>query len=195
MAAHRLDQAVSLFLLLAAVAIVGGMFGFLLVWGELVIPGWALSSSLLVLSLVLAIVRAFVRDYRNAASGEQRSTRRSSRLWVGLAVLVGVCSAISWVGDLGATYTVLRPQGPGFCQAAVREHSFLFAGGGELYAVGLGGFGRPVSSWTADDGYQPIASGTYEFTWNAEGALLSVHGDIDPVWPALHDFECPKRDS
>lgn len=191
MAAHRLDQAASLCLLLAALAVVGGMFGFLLVWGEVVIPGWALGASLLVTSLVLAIVRAFVRHSRSAAPGEHRSTRRSSRIWVGLAVVVGIFSAIGGVGDLGATYTVLRPPGPGFCQAAVREHSFLFSGGGELYAVGLGGFGRPVSSWTADDGYRPIASGTYQFTWGAEGALLTVHGDIDPVWPALHYFDCP----
>jgi hypothetical protein len=194
MAAHRLDAAVRLCLLLAAVATVGGMFGFLLVWGQLVIPGWALSASLLVLSLVLAIARALLRR-RNAAPGEERSARRRSPQWVGIALMAGVCSVIGGVGDLGATYTVLRPPGPGFCQAAVREHSFLFAGGGELYAVGLGGFGRPVSSWTADDGYQPIASGSYDFTWDAEGALLSVHGGPDPVWPALHDFDCPARDS
>lgn len=188
--ADRLDQAVSLCLSLAAVAMVGGMLGVVLVWGDLVMPGWALSASLLVLSLVLAIVGVFVRHRRKTASGEQRSTRRGSRLWAGLAVLVGVCSVISGVGDLGATYTVLRPQGPGFCQAAVREHSFMFAGGGELYAAGFGGFGRSVSSWTADDGYQPIASDTYEFKWDNEGALLQLHGP-DPVWPALHDFDCP----
>ncbi|MFJ6314285.1 hypothetical protein [Pseudarthrobacter oxydans] len=194
MAAHRLGAAVRLCLLLAAAAIVGGMFGFLLVWGPLVVPGWALGASLLVLSLALAVVRAFLLR-RNAASGEQRSARRRSPLWVGIATVAGVCSVIGGVGDLGATYTVLRPPGPGFCQAAVREHSFLFAGGGELYAVGLGGFGRPVSSWTVDDGYQPIASGSYDFTWEAEGALLTVHGGIDPVWPALHDFDCPARGS
>ncbi|MHA7224024.1 hypothetical protein ACX80S_17165 [Arthrobacter sp. RHLT1-20] len=190
MEADRLDQAVSLCLFLAAVAMVGGMLGVVLVWGDLVMPGWALSASLLVLSRVLAIVGVFVRHRRKTASGEQRSTRRGSRLWAGLAVLVSVCSVISGVGDLGATYTVLRPQGPGFCQAAVREHSFMFAGGGELYAAGFGGFGRSVSSWTADDGYQPIASDTYEFKWDNEGALLQLHG-ADPVWPALHDFDCP----
>ncbi|TLM80859.1 hypothetical protein [Pseudarthrobacter sp. NamE5] len=190
MKADRFDQAVSLCLFLAAVAIVGGMLDFILVWDDFVMPGWALSASLLVLSLGLAIVGAFVRHPRKAASGEQGSNRRGSGLRAGLAFLVGVCSVIGGVGDLGATYTVLRPQGPGFCQAAVREHSFLFAGGGELYAVGFGGFGMPVSSWTADDGYQPVASGTYEFTWDNEVALLMVHGSVDPVWPTLHDFKC-----
>ena len=190
MGADRIDQAARLCLFLAAVAMVGGMLGVALVWGVLVVPGWVLSASLLVLSLVLAVVGIGARHRRKASPDAQGSTRRGSRLWVGLAVLVGVCSVISGVGDLGATYSVLRPQGPGFCQAAVREHSFLFAGGGDLYAAGFGGFGRSVSSWTSDDGYRPVASGTYEFKWDNDGALLQLYGS-DPVWPALHDFDCP----
>ncbi|KNH16272.1 hypothetical protein ACU18_14025 [Arthrobacter sp. ZBG10] len=190
MGAGRVGQAASLCVVLAVVAMVGGMLGVVLVWGDLVVPGWVLSASLLVLSLVLAVVGIGARHRRKASPDAQGSTRRGSRLWVGVALLVGVCSVTSGVGDLGATYTVLRPQGPGFCQAAVREQSFLFAGGGELYAVGFGGFGRSVSSWTSDDGYRPVASDTYEFTWDNDGALLQLHGS-DPVWPALHDFDCP----
>lgn len=73
----------------------------------------------------------------------------------------------------------------------VRETSFLFAGSGEVYAVGASGIGWTRSSWTADDGYEPVASGTYELHWSADGGTLTVNGTTtNPVWPSLHELDC-----
>ena len=188
----RLDQAVGLCLLVAAGAVVGALCGYLLVWGGEVVPAWAVGAALLVVSLVLAAVRSIVRKQRKGATGEVPPRRRSA-WWSALAVLTALCAGFLGLADFvfDAGYKVLQPSGPGFCQAAVREDSFLFGGGGELYAVGFGGIGRAVSSWTADDGYNPVASGSYDFTWTSEGALLRVHGgSFSPVWPAQHEFDC-----
>ncbi|GAA3679577.1 hypothetical protein GCM10023081_17190 [Arthrobacter ginkgonis] len=189
---QRLDQTLGLCLLLAAATTLGGMFGLLLVWGGRVMPAWAISTTLLVASLALAIARARVRRHQAPDAGEQGPVRRRSGPWVALAVATGICSAAGGMGDFvfDAKYTVLQPGGPGFCQAAVKETSFLFAGSGELYAVEFGGLGRAVSSWAADDGYEPVASGSYDFEWTDEGALLSLYGGADPVWPGSHSFDC-----
>lgn len=188
----RFDATARGCLLLSGVAAVGGMFGFLVVWGGMVAPGWVVSAIFLSGALVIAVIRASVRRRLDRAAGESPLRKRSG-WWAALAVVTVVCTGFLGLGDIAfeARYTVLQPSGPGFCQAVVREESFLFAGGGELYAVGFGGIGRSASSWTADDGYRPIDSGTYEFKWTAEGALLTVRGNgHDPVWPALHDFHC-----
>jgi len=74
---------------------------------------------------------------------------------------------------------------------SLRERSFLFAGGGDVYAVGPSGLGRRNSSWRGDDGYRPIASSTYELRWGAHNGNLSVNGSgVDPVLPALHEIDC-----
>ena len=188
----RLDVAARVCLLLSGVAAAGGMFGYFLVWGPMVAPGWVVSTAFLFASLVIAVIRASTRRRLGRASGEAQH-RHPSGWWVALTVIAVVCTGLLGFGDvaLGARYTVLQPSGPSFCEAVVRETSFLMSGGGELYAVGFGGIARPVSSWTADDGYRPIDSGTYEFTWTTGGALLKVHGNgHDPVWPGLHGFDC-----
>ena len=154
----------------AGVAAVGGAFGLLLVWGGLVVPGWAISAGLLLMAAGLALVRALlVHRARRDPGRSGRPARRLGRRWGLLAVGAGSVSAVLALGDLGATYTVLPPAGSSDCRAVVREHSFLFAGSGDLYAVGPVGLGRPVSSWTADDGYEPVASGTYEFSSGRRG--------------------------
>ena len=183
---RRLGHAVRACLVGAGVAAVGGGFGLLLLWGGVVMPGWAISASLLLVTAGLALVRALL------GHRARRGPRWPRRRWGLLAVATGVVSGILALGDLGATYTVLPSSGPGTCRAVVREHSFLFAGSGDLYVVGPTGLGRPVSSWTADDGYEPVASGTYDFGWVDGEAHLSVSGRPgDPVWPSQHAFRCP----
>ncbi|WP_406197940.1 hypothetical protein OG920_24620 [Streptomyces europaeiscabiei] len=92
-----------------------------------------------------------------------------------------------------AEYHVLRPPGPGGCTAVVRETSFLVIGSGEAYAVGRTGLALGESgSWTVDDGYRPIDTGTYELAWGRNGGLLQISGtSTDPV---LHggpvDVDC-----
>lgn len=189
---RRLDANVRWCLLLSGVAAAGGMFGLLLVWGGMVAPGWAVSVVFLAAALIISVLRTFVRRKLDRFSGDALRRRRSG-WWAAFAVVAVTCTGLLALGDIAfeATYKMLQPSGPGFCKAVVREDSVLFLGGGELYAVGFGGIGRSVSSWTTDDGYRPIRHGTYEFKWTEEGALLRVSGNgHDPVWPALHDFDC-----
>lgn len=191
MTERRLEGAAAWCLLVAVAALVGWWFGVVWAWGRLVVPGWAFSAGLLGVSILLTIARARVRRRRiRAISGPRAAGLRSFGFTL-VAVLVGLANAFALWVDLPATYTLLRPAGPGFCQVAVRESSFLFAGRGDVYAVGFAGLGREVSSWTADDGGRPIASGSYELQWDDEGAVLSVSGDGDPVWPHQHEVPCP----
>lgn len=56
--------------------------------------------------------------------------------------------------------------------------------------MGQSGIGRRESSWSTDDGYRPIAAGSYDLHWGDAGGVLTVHGDIDPVWPEVHEVHC-----
>ncbi len=78
---------------------------------------------------------------------------------------------------------MLRPTGPGGCTAVVRETSFLVIGDGEAYAVGRTGLALgEAGSWVVDDGYRPVAAGTYKLEWERDGGLLVVSGSgTDPV--------------
>ncbi|MFJ2262548.1 hypothetical protein ACIOKD_30270 [Streptomyces sp. NPDC087844] len=111
-------------------------------------------------------------------------------MWVPLGTRLLIVTAVFGIaggalGDLflGAEYRVLRPTGPGGCTAVVRETSFLMSGGGEAYAVGRTGLALGESgSWTVDDGYRPVASGTYALDWGRGGGLLQISGtSTDPV--------------
>ncbi|MEU6029670.1 hypothetical protein ABZ825_22095 [Streptomyces tauricus] len=111
-------------------------------------------------------------------------------MWVPLGVRLLIVAAVFGIaggalGDLflGAEYRVLRPSGPGGCTAVVREASFLMSGGGEAWAVGRTGLAFGESgSWTVDDGYRPVASGTYALDWGRDGGLLQISGtSTDPV--------------
>lgn len=57
-------------LLLSVVATMGGMFGFLLVWGGMVAPGWVVSAIFLSAALVIAVIRASVRRRLVGRGGE-----------------------------------------------------------------------------------------------------------------------------
>ncbi|MFD3440319.1 hypothetical protein ACFWU3_22730 [Streptomyces sp. NPDC058685] len=110
------------------------------------------------------------------------SARVAARLLIVTAML-----GIAWgaADDLisNAEYHVLRPAGPGGCTAVVRETSFLVIGNGEAYAVGRTGLGLGKSAaWTVDDGYRPVAAGTYELDWRRDGGRLRISGtSTDPV--------------
>ena len=184
--APLLRRAAACCLLLAAVTALANLGGLVLVIAGGVLPGWAVSAMLLVTSLALLLIS------RRAAGGAGR-TRRNALISLvhRLAVFgVGLSSLTGALGDLSATYHVLEPVGPNGCRAVAREYSFLFAGSGQVYAVDPTGVGTRVSSWTTDDGYEPIADGSYTLRWDSGGGILRLMGGIDPVWPALHEVTC-----
>lgn len=157
-----------------------------------VLPAWGLSLALLVVTPVLVRVRARRRrrELPVLELAPRRGLPRSVPVLLTFAGVTG--TALGAFLDLPATYHVLDPRGPDGCKAVVREASFLLGGNGDVYAVGRTGIALwPSGSWMADDGYQPIASGTYELTWGVGGGVLMVHGrQGDPVMPALHDVDC-----
>ncbi|MFF0445699.1 hypothetical protein ACFYT4_04615 [Streptomyces sp. NPDC004609] len=184
------DWTVTTGCLLLAAAV--GWSGVLLVVAGHVIPGWTVSATLLVVTLILMGVLA-VR--RRSAAGPAPSCPRARPAFVRglLAAAAGLGSVVGGLNDLGAQYHVLRPTGPGGCTAVVREESFLLAGSGAVYAVGPTGIAwRESGSWRADDGYRPVASGSYELSWSRTGGVLVVSGTmVDPVYPGLHSVDCP----
>lgn len=185
----RLFRASVILLVLAPLCSVLGWTGFLFVVGQHAVPGWAIGGVLFVVSMVLLKVDAF----RQRSITFTDRTRRSPRPWfVTLLAVVSVAfSGLSALDDLsGAKYYVLPPANSDGCRVAVREFSFLFAGRGTVYVVGAAGVGREVSSWTADDGYEPFSSGNYELKWYDDGGSLILHSNGDPVWPALHEINC-----
>ena len=181
-----LRRAATCCLVFAAAATVVNFGGLVVVIAGGVLPGWAISATLLAASLALLLI------CRRAAGGRSgtRQNARSPLLHRLVAFAVGVSSLTGALGDLGATYHVLEPAGPNGCRAVAREYSFLFAGRGAVYAVGLSGIGTRVSSWTTDDGYEPIADGSYQMHWDSDSGSLALLGGRDPVWPAVHGVEC-----
>ncbi|MFJ6612501.1 hypothetical protein ACIQPT_19745 [Streptomyces sp. NPDC091289] len=156
-----------------------------------VIPSWAVSATLLFVSLVLMRVVAV----RHRLTADRTTSRRRTlpRFIRGLLVAAaGLGSAFGVLGDLSSDYHVLHPTGPYSCTAVVRETSFLFAGHGEVYAVGpIGIAWRPSGSWRADDGYRPITEGAYELRWSQDGGTLLVRGtEVNPVMDGLHSVDC-----
>ncbi|MZD03743.1 hypothetical protein GTW43_01405 [Streptomyces sp. SID5785] len=161
----------------------------LLVRGH-VIPGWAVSAVLLAAALV------FRRGLTRATGRARRGPwiRRTQRLLILAAVLGTVWGAADDVLS-DARYHVIGPPGPGGCTAVVRETSFLVIGGGEVYAVGRSGWAVGASgSWRVDDGYRPVASGTYTLRWGGPGddGTLAVTGTrTDPVLGGgLTELDC-----
>lgn len=192
----RLGRAADFCVLLAFFVFIAGCGGLVFVVSGQVVRGWAVCIVLLAVSLVLVIIRAAKR--RRSGPGTTKQGRSGLGTWaLRLMVLVaGAGGLLGALGDLGfdATYQVLEPQGPGGCRAAVRETSFLMSGGGEVFAVSAVGIGWRMSDWTADDGYRPIAAGSYTFQWRADSGILVIGGSAtDPVWPAIHEVSCQLR--
>jgi hypothetical protein len=172
-------------------AVAAGWSSMLLVALGQVIPGWVVSVTLLFTWLVLMRVGAVGHRSEIDAASPRRAT--PPRFIQGLLVAAaGLGSAFGVLGDLGSEYHVLHPTDPHGCTAVVRETSFLFAGRGEVYAVGPTGIAwRPSGSWEADDGYRPIAAGTYELRWSRYGGTLLVSGtEVDPVVDGLQSIDC-----
>ncbi|MEE1768565.1 hypothetical protein PUR34_10435 [Streptomyces sp. JV185] len=175
-------------LLLAAAA--GWSSALFVVLGR-VVPGWAVGAVLLLVSSV--VMRTAAVPARPETEGAAPRRAAPPRFVRGLlAVVAGLGCAVGVLGDLGSEYHILRPTGPHGCTAVVRETSFLFAGSGDVYAVGPSGVAwRPSGSWQADDGYRPIAEGTYELHWGRDDGALSVRGtEVDPVMDGLHGLDC-----
>ena len=189
-----LRRAATCCLVFAAAATLVNFGGLVVVIAGGVLPGWALSAILLAASLALLLLsRRAAGGAAGRAAGGWSGTRQNARsplLHRLVAFAVGVSSLIGALGDLSATYHVLEPSGPNGCRAVAREYSFLFAGRGAVYAVGLSGIGTRVSSWTTDDGYEPIADGSYQMHWDSDSGSLALLGGRDPVWPAVHGVEC-----
>ncbi|MEV0006317.1 hypothetical protein AB0H28_29110 [Micromonospora sp. NPDC050980] len=176
--------------LLAVLVVVGAWGGMVLVVAGHVVPTWLVSGALLLAPLVSTpIWRRVDRWARVPDDGDPRArTRRALTL---LTVLAWLGTGLGAAADLPATYRVLEPGGPDGCRAVARQTSFLFAGGGEVYAVPATGIGWQVSTWTADDGGTPITDHEYELKWSDDGGSLILHGDVgQPVWPALHAVGC-----
>ncbi|MCH5676470.1 hypothetical protein [Streptomyces gilvus] len=169
--------------------------GLLLVVRGRVIPGWEVSGALLVLALVVrrALLKA-ARDTETVRPARKRVT--PVRLGEGLLLGAAVLGTAWGAGDdliSDARYHVLSPTGPGGCTAVVRETSFLVVGNGEAYAVGHTGLALGESgSWTVDDGYRPVAAGTYALRWGRDAGVLRVSGtNTDPVVRGgLTDVSC-----
>lgn len=185
------DCGIFMCLFLAGVASAGGWCGFVWVWGDLLVTGWAIGGGLVGPAFSLVCVRAIARHHRTRGAGAQEIPHPHSPMWAVMATLIGLLSVVGFVADRPATYSVLDPGGPGSCRVAVREYSYMFSGSGDVYAVGFGGLGRTVSSWTADDGLEPITTGNYSLQWEDDRALLSVYGESgSPVWPTSHQVAC-----
>ncbi|MGW9438072.1 hypothetical protein [Streptomyces sp. NPDC055607] len=157
----------------------------------LVLPGWEVAAIMASTTLVLA--RLVLG--RRRAEGDQASARRTIPAWCVYAVIIAATTpgiAIGALGDLNSEYHVLRPVGPRGCTVVAQKTSFFFYGDGELYVTDAVGFAwRPQGSWQTDDGYRPIAAGTYGLRWNRGGGTLVVHGtEAKPVTDGRHDVGC-----
>ena len=167
----------------------------LLVVGGRVVPGWGVSAVLFVLALVLW--RSFVRAGHRGEAVLLSVVRPGWLRPATVLLIVAAVSGIAWgaLDDLisDARYYVLRPTGPGGCTAVVRETSFLVIGNGEAYAVGRTGLALgEAGSWVVDDGYRPVAAGTYKLDWERDGGLLVISGSgTDPVVRGgMTDIDC-----
>lgn len=176
--------------LLAVLVVVGSWGGMVLVVAGQVLPTWLVSGTLLVAPLVITPVWHGVDRWLRWPDDVGRSARTRLALTL-LTVVAWLGTALGLVDDHSATYRVLEPSGPDGCRAVARQTSFLFAGGGEVYAVPATGIGWQVSTWTADDGGTPVTAHAYELKWRDDGGVLILHGSVgQPVWPALHEVDC-----
>ncbi|GIE82504.1 hypothetical protein Aph02nite_84540 [Actinoplanes philippinensis] len=173
----------------AAVAVAAYWGGLLVVVGTTAVPGWAAGAALLLVALAAGIAGRWRR--RAAPAPPATGARRWRWVLSSLTVLGCLTGALA---DAVATYHPLKPADAGGCRAVARETAFLFAGSGEVYAgraLGPISVLRRSSSWTADDGYQPIAAGAYRLTWAPGGGSLVIDDTgVNPVWPALHEVDC-----
>ncbi|MET7285582.1 hypothetical protein [Streptomyces sp. NPDC005573] len=164
----------------------------LVVFGR-VVPGWVPAGVALLTAAVLLRGRLFPDPpaRRPPGAGPFRLRPVAGLAGAVLILLIGLGVLIEALDDLGADYYVQGPYGPDGCRVVVRETSFLMSGRGDVYAAGFTGFGAHVGDWTADDGYRPWASGTYDLHWGPDGGSLLIEGDAtDPVWSHVDTITC-----
>ncbi|SFB30634.1 hypothetical protein [Cellulomonas marina] len=124
------------------------------------------------------------------------------RSWVPralLAVVVAVAwASAGWVAFLGwaACWSVPEPAGPGGCRVVVKEISFLLLGGGDVFVLAPGQrvLDDPQTTYGADDGYPPIAAGTYSLRWEGDTARLrlwSAYPQGAPITDQPDPLTCP----
>src|SRR5687767_13454615 len=116
-------------------AVAAGWSSMVIVVVGRVVPSWALSVTLIFVSLVLLRVVAV----RHRSTVDRTTSRRRTlpRFIRGsLVAAAGLGIAFGVLGDFSSEYRILRPTSPDGCTAVVREMSVLFGGRGEVYAVG-----------------------------------------------------------
>ncbi|MFJ3957200.1 hypothetical protein [Arthrobacter sp. NPDC090010] len=173
-------------LVLAIASALAHLAGLLVVIGTNVLPFWTISGILLIAYLTLLVV-AYLAARGSTVPPVARSVLVFRTISISALCLLCLSGAFN---DFGASYRVLDPPAANGCRAVVREVSFLFAGSGEVYSAWPFGIASRTGSWTADDGYKPVAHGSYTLNWHGNEGVLHLVGDHDPVWPALQTVRC-----
>ncbi len=166
--------------------------GVLVVVGSTVVPTWAAAPALL---LAGTAVRLGLRASRVPTPSPEGRWRWSLPTVTACAwVLVPLTAVANGFG--GPTYVVVEPAGSGGCRAVVAESSFFLTGSGTVHVAGRWGpFAPEVGSYSTDDGFQPVSTGSYSVTWDSgSGGLLKVDGTLPGGDPAggsgLFAFDC-----
>jgi hypothetical protein len=134
---------------------------------------WGIEAFLLVLGIV-ALIAAFT------IAPEADRPHRALRMVLTGLLIVGALIGAAVIGLRGAgeEYRLLPEQSADGCRIAVREYSFMFAGGGDVGIVRPGGTTVEwIGSYGADDGYKPFSSGTYSVDWRGEMVTFAVWGE------------------
>ena len=156
----------------------------------LFVGGLLVGTAGVVMSVVERHRRPGVREPRRRGSGAGRAVAIAM-----LVVTAGVVAGLGWLFSHDTDAMVLEPPSAGGCRVVVQEHSLLMSGSGTVFVLPAHDLvARRVSRYSTDDGYRPVASGSYSLTWTGEQGLLEVSGSgSDPVWPGLHEIDCPGR--
>ncbi len=147
--------------------------GLLLVVGGSAVPGWVVAGACLSGALLVLLHRS------------RRPRGRVPRWAVATVLVAGTLGGgVAALADLGygAAYLSLDPASAGGCRVVVRETSFLRAGGGSIFVVdGSTGIARRALTYTADEGYRPVAAGAVTLTWrDGVGTLHGLDPSYDP---------------
>ncbi|WP_432492934.1 hypothetical protein [Kineococcus gypseus] len=134
----------------------------------------------------IALISAAVHRVHALELAARRPGRRVLRT-VGLALATtatllasGIAALSIGLLDAVSGYHVLSPTSAQGCRVLVAEDTFLLLGSGRVFLVPPGSRSpRQVATFSADDGYAPITSGTYRLTWNGSTADLDIWGSED----------------
>lgn len=149
---------------------------------------------LLVIGLACLPTSAVLRHHATAtgAIAARRVPRAlaaiaSSALTFLVGALLLLCALIIGVSDP----VILPERSPAGARIVVIDRAFLLVGKGDVYyAPPHTIFTTHLGSYTADDGYNPVARGTYRLTWNGEQPELTFD---DPAGYARYYPDTGKR--